>query len=168
MNSCKLPLAALAAALSVACSDIVEPFYAQSYEIGRVSATAVLETLPAEEGDEADPADLDRLKAEIEADVLAAAPVAAGGGYRLEYVEAFAGPLTVYPAPDVPALSGTFAESTTGPVSPANTGRGIPRCGSSPWSARSIRSARRTDGARRAVPAGGLRGTTPARTGAAR
>ena len=116
MNSCKLPLAALAAALSVACSDIVEPFYVQSYEIGRVSATAVLEALPAEKGDEADPADLDRLKAEIEADVLAAAPVAAGGGYRLEYVEAFAGPLTVYPAPDVPALSGTFAESTTEPA----------------------------------------------------
>ena len=70
MNSCKLPLAALAAALSVACSDIVEPVYVQSYEIGRVSATAVLEALPAEKGDEADPADLDRLKAEIEADVL--------------------------------------------------------------------------------------------------
>lgn len=159
MKRCKFSILALAAALSVACSDIVEPFYTQSYEIGRVSAAVVLEALPAEEGDEAErpdpaasvsasaapdapaasasasadpdpeaPVDLDRLKAAIEADVLAASPVAAGGGYRLEYVEAFAGPLTVYPAPDVPALTGTFAESTTEPAFVFRCGDRVDSC----------------------------------------
>lgn len=131
----------LAVVFSAACSDRVEPFYRQTYEIGRVAAAVVLEELPAQKEDDADPegtdpkppvdpdpsvdpgpsdpepsVDLERLRAEIEAAVLAEAPVAAGGGYRLEYIEAFAGPLTVCPAPDAPVRSGTFAESTTEPA----------------------------------------------------
>lgn len=121
MNRRSLTIIALAAWLAAACSDIVEPFYAESYEIARVAAAVELtartpeqtESAGAEPEDSESSADLERLKAEIEASVLDEAPVAAGGGYRIEYTGAFGGPLTVCPAEGAPALSGTFAESTT-------------------------------------------------------
>ncbi len=119
MNRRSLTIIALAAGFAAACSDIVEPFYAESYEIARVAAAVELTAPTPEQPENTEPEDsessedLERLKAEIEAAVLAEAPVAAGGAYRIEYTEAFGGPLTVCPAEGEPALSGTFAESTT-------------------------------------------------------
>lgn len=85
-----------------ACSDIVEPFYSQRYQLARVEAAVVLkdQTQTAE-------------KILLESDVLQTAPVKAGGGYMIEYIEAFSGPLTVYPAQGATALQGTFDELTT-------------------------------------------------------
>lgn len=86
-------------AASAACTDLIEPFYTKSYEVVRVEATAVL----------ADP-ERTELKQEIEASVLEAGTVSPGGGYLIEYVAAFSGPLTIYPGEEIPALRGTFKE----------------------------------------------------------
>lgn len=102
MKSLKILIALALWGAAVACSDIAEPFYSQRYELARVEAAVVLkdETQTAE-------------KAVIEASVLETAPVKAGGGYLIEYIEAFGGPLAVYPEPGATVLQGTFDELTT-------------------------------------------------------
>lgn len=86
---------------AAACTDNIEPFYTQRYELARVEAAVVLQ-------DETQAVE----KALLEAAVLETAPVKAGGGYLIEYIEAFGGPLAVYPQQGVPAQSGTFTELT--------------------------------------------------------
>lgn len=118
MKPLRTTTALLLLTAGAACSDIIEPFYSQRYELARVEAAVVLkdETQTAE-------------KILLESDVLQTAPVKAGGGYMIEYIEAFSGPLVVYPEEGATALQGTFDELTTEAGFVFNYGERSDTCG---------------------------------------
>lgn len=101
--------ALFAVAALTACDDS-DVYYTTTYPVVRVEAEATLTgaTPPAEEGDEVPK---NPLKAQIEAEVVAAAPVAAGGRYVLDFVRHNGGRLTVYPAEDAGPVAGTFLKT---------------------------------------------------------
>ena len=83
----------LAAALA-ACGEKSEPYYTTSYPVSRVEADPEPEPDPVIEA--------------IRADVLAEAPVQAGGGYVLEFLYHNSGWLYITPAPDAAPITGSF------------------------------------------------------------
>ena len=89
----------LAAALA-ACGEKSEPYYTTSYPVSRVEATGTLGPEPEPEPDPVIEA--------IRADVLAEAPVQAGGGYVLEFLYHNSGWLYITPAPDAAPITGSF------------------------------------------------------------
>ncbi len=112
-----IPLAAVAL-LAAACEESSEVFYATSYPVVRVEASVKLdeaenpenpdpETPENPAAEEEEPAE-NPLIAEIGADVVANAPVVAGGSYRLEFTRYDGGVLHVVTAPEAAPVTGTF------------------------------------------------------------
>lgn len=101
---------ALFAAMVLTACDDSDVYYTTAYPVVRVEAEATLtsQTPPAEEGEETPE---NPLKAQIEAEVVAAAPVAAGGRYVLDFVKYNGGRLTVYPAEGAGLVAGTFLKT---------------------------------------------------------
>lgn len=103
----------LAAALA-ACGEKSEPYYTTSYPVSRVEATVTLDpaaTATAEDEPEPEPEpepESDPVIEAIRADVLAEAPVQAGGGYVLEFLYHNSGWLYITPAPDAAPVTGSF------------------------------------------------------------
>ena len=111
----------LAAALA-ACGEKSEPYYTTSYPVSRVEATVTLgaaATATAEDEPEPEPEpdpdpdpepepEPDPVIEAIRADVLAEAPVQAGGGYVLEFLYHNSGWLYITPAPDAAPITGSF------------------------------------------------------------
>ncbi len=111
----------LAAALA-ACGEKSEPYYTTSYPVSRVEATVTLgaaATATAEDEPEPEPEpdpdpdpepepETDPVIEAIRADVLAEAPVQAGGGYVLEFLYHNSGWLYITPAPDAAPITGSF------------------------------------------------------------
>ncbi len=97
---------ALVAAACCACTEREEVFYSTRYDIVRVEAAVTLAAPEEEVDDTADSAAAEALRAEV----LAEAPVAAGGSYALDFVHYDGGPLTVVAAQGGEALAGTFTK----------------------------------------------------------
>ncbi|WP_418992201.1 hypothetical protein [Alistipes sp.] len=98
----------LSLAAPTACDDS-EVYYTTVYPVVRVEAEVTVSAAtpePAGEGDPEPPED--PLVAEIRADVLASAPVRAGGRYVLDFVEHNGGRLTVYPDAEEAPIAGSF------------------------------------------------------------
>lgn len=120
-----LPYAALTMLLA-ACGDDSEYFYTTSYPVVRVDATVTLKPVAppdtgGETGDETGgesggetgeetggETPVNPLIQQIKDDVIANAPVQAGGSYRLAFKYFDSGRLTVRPASDAETLSGGF------------------------------------------------------------
>ena len=105
----------LAAALA-ACGEKSEPYYTTSYPVSRVEATVTLgaaatataEDEPEPETEPEPEPEPDPIIEAIHADVLAEAPVQAGGGYVLEFLYHNSGWLYITPAPDAAPITGSF------------------------------------------------------------
>lgn len=97
-------LAALAA-----CGDDSDVYYSTAYPVVRVEADVTLTTpAPAQEEQEQPE---DPVAETIRQDVMANAPVAAGGCYLLDFVTFDGGRLTVYPSQGAEAEGGTFSKT---------------------------------------------------------
>lgn len=100
-------LAALAA-----CDDS-DVYYSTVYPVVRVEAEvtqSVTQPAPGEDEGEGEPAEDPALDL-IRQEVLAAAPVPAGGRYILDFVRFDGGRLTVYPAEGAEPVAGTFSKT---------------------------------------------------------
>ena len=97
-----------AAFLSAGCSDnngVPDVFYSEQYPIDSIGATVSI----APDPDIPDSLQVESpLLQQIQADVLANAPVRAGGSYRLDFNRYNSGPLTVEPEAQADTLAGTF------------------------------------------------------------
>lgn len=100
-------LAALAA-----CGEKSEPFYTASYPVVRIEAAVTLtQATPTEDPEnpeEPEEPEENPLVQQIREDVLAAAPVQAGGGYRLAFLYHNSGWAYITPAPDAAPVTGSF------------------------------------------------------------
>ena len=93
------------AAAATACGEDSDVFYSVTYSVVRVEAAVTL--AGTGEGETAEDPDDARIEA-LEAEVLAEAPVAAGGSYRLDFTVFNGGALTVVPAPETAPVTGEF------------------------------------------------------------
>ena len=102
----------LVALLAIACTaaacggDSEVLFYSVDYPVVRVEAVVTL-AAAGDEGDETEQAA--RIEA-LAAEVMAEAPVAAGGSYRLDFTRFNGGPLTVVATPDAVPVTGEFVK----------------------------------------------------------
>lgn len=90
----------LAVVLCASCSKKEEYFYSTTYPVTQIEVRC----LPQEVSDEALAAQL----AQISAEVIATAPVQAGGRYRLDFNRYDGGDLTVRPTEESETIKGTF------------------------------------------------------------
>lgn len=98
---------ALPLLLATACEEKNEPYYTASYPIVRIGAEVAVrmpDPLPAEYPTE------EEIVAAVTAEVGAEAPVVAGGGYRLDFLEAYGGTLHATLSDRGPQLAGAFCK----------------------------------------------------------
>lgn len=100
-------LLALPLLLATACEEKNEPYYTVSYPVVRIGAEVTVrmpdplpEEYPAEE----------EIAAAVAAEVAAEAPVQAGGGYVLDFLESYGGTLRATLSDRGPQLEGAFCK----------------------------------------------------------
>ena len=101
------------ACLAAACGNEQEVvFYSVTYPVVRLGAYVTLAAQPVdpEAPDDADADDTEAREQALAAEVLAEAPVEAGGSYRLDYSRYNGGTLTVIPAAGAGAIAGEFVK----------------------------------------------------------
>ena len=97
------------ACLATACGEEKEVvFYSVTYPVTKIDA--IVSIAAADPGTEEAPEDPDVAEAALAAEVVAQAPVQAGGSYRLDYSRYNGGMLTVVPAPAASAVTGEFVK----------------------------------------------------------
>ncbi|MDE7077209.1 MAG: hypothetical protein K2O55_01330 [Alistipes sp.] len=96
------------AALLAACSE-PEAFYTAVYPVARVEAQIEI-AVPAADSDDETPA-ADPLEETLRAELLAVAPMEAGGSYTLRFTQYNGGKLEVIPAPGAAARTGSFLKN---------------------------------------------------------
>lgn len=97
-----------AALLVAGCSDGSGAFYSVSYPVVRVDAEVVG---PASGDETSGEATENPIFAQIAAEIVAQAPVQAGGGYHLDFTAFNGGPATVRTAAEAEPVTGTFVKA---------------------------------------------------------